>query len=78
MSTVLVIIALIIVLAIVLMRTVINIDKLVGKDFEKGLAALKAAAEKWQAAQPRLATFTKTWRLTCGRHRAPVIFSEVQ
>ena len=46
MSTVLVIIALIIVLAIVLMRTVINIDKLVGKDFEKDLAALKAAAEK--------------------------------
>jgi uncharacterized protein YndB with AHSA1/START domain len=29
-----------------LMRTVINLDKLVGKDFEKGLAALKAAAEK--------------------------------
>ena len=29
-----------------LMSTVINIDKLVGKDFEKGLAALKAAAEK--------------------------------
>ena len=29
-----------------LMSTVINTDKLIGKDFEKGLAALKAAAEK--------------------------------
>ena len=29
-----------------LMSTVINTDKIVGKDFEKGLAALKAAAEK--------------------------------
>jgi len=28
-----------------LMSTVINTDKMVGKDFEKGLAALKAAAE---------------------------------
>jgi uncharacterized protein YndB with AHSA1/START domain len=29
-----------------LMSTVINTDKLIGKDFERGLAALKAAAEK--------------------------------
>jgi len=29
-----------------LMNTIINTDKIVGRDFEKGLAALKAAAEK--------------------------------
>jgi hypothetical protein len=29
-----------------LMSTVVNTDKLIGRDFEKGLAALKAAAEK--------------------------------
>jgi uncharacterized protein YndB with AHSA1/START domain len=29
-----------------LMGTVVNTDKMVGRDFEKGLAALKAAAEK--------------------------------